>query len=60
VHTPSVELEPSQWIPRFNAARFVRLADIGIKGNSHMLILEKNNLVVATAAATWLRALVDM
>lgn len=44
---------------RVSTARFVRLADIGIKGNSHMLMLEKNNLDVATVAATWLRELVD-
>ena len=35
--------------------RFIRLADIGIKGNGHMLMLEKNNLEIATVAAKWLR-----
>ncbi len=39
--------------------RFVRLADIGIKGNGHMLMLEKNNLEIAAVAARWLRETVD-
>ena len=39
--------------------RFIRLADIGIKGNGHMLMLEKNNLEVAAVADKWLRESVD-
>ena len=35
--------------------RFVRLADIGIKGNGHMLMLEKNNLEIAAVVAKWLQ-----
>ncbi|HUZ66051.1 MAG TPA: alpha/beta hydrolase, partial [Beijerinckiaceae bacterium] len=34
---------------------FVRLADLGIKGNGHMMMLEKNNMEVAEVAAKWLR-----
>lgn len=44
---------------RVSTVRFVRLADIGIKGNGHMLMLEKNNLEVATVVDKWLRESVD-
>ena len=33
---------------------FVRLADIGIRGNGHFLMLEKNNLDIAAVIADWL------
>ena len=33
---------------------FVRLADVGIHGNGHFLMLEKNNLEVAAVIADWL------
>ena len=33
---------------------FVRLADIGIRGNGHFLMLEKNNLEIAAVIADWL------
>lgn len=33
---------------------FIRLSDRGIRGNGHMLMLEKNNLDVAAAIADWL------
>ena len=42
-----------------STVRFVRLADVGIKGNGHMLMLEKNNLEIAEVAAKWLRDSVD-
>jgi pimeloyl-ACP methyl ester carboxylesterase len=32
---------------------FVRLADVGIKGNGHMMMLEKNNLEVAAFLGGW-------
>ena len=32
---------------------FVRLPDIGIKGNGHMMMLEKNNLEIATFLHGW-------
>lgn len=32
---------------------FVRLADKGIKGNGHMMMLEKNNLDIAALMAAW-------
>ena len=35
--------------------RFVSLADVGIKGNGHMLMLEKNNMEIAALAERWLR-----
>ena len=33
---------------------FIRLADLGIHGNGHFLMLEKNNLQVADVIADWL------
>jgi pimeloyl-ACP methyl ester carboxylesterase len=33
---------------------FIRLADLGIKGNSHVLMLEKNNKEIAAVIAGWL------
>jgi len=33
---------------------FVRLADIGIRGNGHMMMLEKNNLEIAAYFRQWL------
>ena len=33
---------------------FIRLADLGIKGNSHMLLVEKNNREIAAVIAGWL------
>ena len=33
---------------------FIRLADIGIRGNGHFLMLEKNNLDIAAVIADWL------
>jgi pimeloyl-ACP methyl ester carboxylesterase len=45
---------------RVSTVRFVRLADIGIKGNGHMLMLEKNNEDIAKVADTWLRELSEL
>jgi pimeloyl-ACP methyl ester carboxylesterase len=33
---------------------FVRLADVGIRGNGHMMMLEKNNLEIAAFLRQWL------
>ena len=33
---------------------FIRLADRGIRGNGHMMMLEKNNLQIAALMAEWL------
>ena len=33
---------------------YIRLADIGIKGNSHVMMLEKNNKEIAAVIAQWL------
>ncbi len=35
------------------ANTYVRLPDIGIKGNGHMMMLEKNNLEIAQFLSTW-------
>lgn len=36
-------------------ARLLLLPDIGIRGNSHMLMMDRNNLEVAEHVLTWLR-----
>jgi hypothetical protein len=33
---------------------YIRLADIGIHGNSHVMMLEKNNQDIAAVIARWL------
>jgi hypothetical protein len=35
---------------------FVRLADKGIRGNGHMMMLEKNSLEIASFLDAWLSA----
>jgi pimeloyl-ACP methyl ester carboxylesterase len=35
---------------------FIRLADLGIKGNAHVLMLEKNSADIAAVIAKWLTA----
>jgi hypothetical protein len=35
-------------------ASYIRLADIGIHGNSHVMMLEKNNREIAGVIAQWL------
>jgi pimeloyl-ACP methyl ester carboxylesterase len=37
--------------------RFARLADVGIRGNGHMLMLERNNMEIAAIVEEWLRTL---
>jgi len=44
---------------RVSTVRFIRLADVGIKGNGHMLMLEKNNLEIAAVIERWLRESVE-
>ena len=34
---------------------FIRLADRGIHGNGHMMMLEKNNQEIAAVMADWLK-----
>ena len=33
---------------------FIKLADIGIRGNGHMMMLEKNNMEIAAVTSRWL------
>jgi hypothetical protein len=33
---------------------YVRLETVGIRGNGHMLMIEKNNLEIAAFIAQWL------
>ena len=33
---------------------FVRLPDVGIKGNGHMMMLEKNNIEIARYLDGWI------
>lgn len=42
-----------------STVHFIRLADVGIKGNGHMLMLEKNNLEIASMAEKWMRESVE-
>jgi hypothetical protein len=42
-----------------SAVSFVRLPDVGLKGNGHMLMLEKNSLEIAAMVDKWLRESVD-
>jgi len=35
---------------------YVRLPDIGIKGNGHMMMLEKNNLEIAQYLSQWVKS----
>jgi pimeloyl-ACP methyl ester carboxylesterase len=45
----------SQYLTRAGVANdFVRLEDHGIRGNGHMMMLEKNNLVIANLIAQWI------
>jgi pimeloyl-ACP methyl ester carboxylesterase len=44
---------------RVSAVRFIRLSDVGIKGNGHMLMLEKNNLEIAAVVERWLQETVE-
>jgi len=33
---------------------WIKLADVGIRGNGHMMMLEKNNLEIAGVMSAWL------
>ena len=33
---------------------FIRLDEVGVKGNGHMMMLEKNNMAIAAVMAGWL------
>jgi pimeloyl-ACP methyl ester carboxylesterase len=44
---------------RVSTVRFIRLSDVGIKGNGHMLMLEKNNLEIAAVVERWLQESVE-
>lgn len=45
----------SQWLQEAGVQHeFVRLRDIGIHGNGHMMMLEKNHLEIAAVVADWL------
>jgi pimeloyl-ACP methyl ester carboxylesterase len=46
-----------RWLAQAGAhVEFMRLADLGIHGNGHMVMLEKNNLLVAKALSDWMSA----
>lgn len=45
----------SKWLSQAGAKNdFVRLENIGMKGNGHMIMLEKNNLEIASWIKNWL------
>jgi hypothetical protein len=33
---------------------FIRLDEVGVRGNGHMMMLEKNNMAIAGVMANWL------
>jgi len=38
---------------------FIRLTDVGVRGNGHMMMLEKNNMAIAGVMASWLDRIRD-
>ena len=42
-----------------STVRFIRLGEVGIKGNGHMLMLEKNNHEIAALIEKWLQEVVE-
>jgi hypothetical protein len=38
---------------------YIRLADVGVHGNGHMMMLEKNNMAIAGVMAGWLDRIRD-
>ena len=45
----------SQWLAQAGVANtFIRLADRGIRGNGHMMMIERNNAEIAAVIAEWL------
>lgn len=47
----------SQWLTQAGVPNtFIRLADRGIRGNGHMMMIEKNNAEIAGVIADWLHA----
>jgi pimeloyl-ACP methyl ester carboxylesterase len=47
----------SQWLTQAGVKNtFIRLADRGIRGNGHMMMIEKNNAEIAGVIAEWLEA----
>jgi pimeloyl-ACP methyl ester carboxylesterase len=45
----------SQWLAQAGVANtFIRLADLGIRGNGHMMMFERNKAVIAEVIAAWL------
>ena len=47
-------LTPDVFGPAGVKPTYIRLADLGIKGNSHVMMLEKNNKEIAAVIAKWL------
>jgi hypothetical protein len=46
----------SQFLAQAGVANdFVRLADVNIRGNGHMMMLERNNLEIAAFLDRWAR-----
>ncbi len=35
---------------------FIRLEDVGLRGNGHMLMIEKNNIEIAAVIAHWIKS----
>lgn len=46
----------AKWLQQAGVANdFVRMEEVGIKGNGHMMMMEKNNLVIADWINAWLQ-----
>jgi pimeloyl-ACP methyl ester carboxylesterase len=46
------------WLEQAGAhVTFIRLADVGVHGNGHMMMIEKNNAAIASVIAQWLERL---
>jgi pimeloyl-ACP methyl ester carboxylesterase len=45
----------AQWLTQAGVANtFIRLADLGLRGNGHMMMIESNNAEIAGVIASWL------
>jgi hypothetical protein len=59
-HPRDVDSNLSNWLSSHGAlARFLWLADEGIVGNGHMLMIEQNSDAVGNAILSWLDAVTE-
>ena len=54
-HPRALDEKTAEWLKEKGAAaEFVYLPDLDIRGNGHMMMLEKNNLRIAAWITRWL------